>query len=326
MASPIQTLTPLEEAHNQKINVARGGMSHNGLRSSTTIANYFPSPSRPNIIPNAPKTQIPGTGPEFVTSIGVVQHSGLREVASGPTGPGTFSNANVSVVNPQATSYEQIGRTLLNDKRESFVNYRQTAPFLVDSLRKCPLSIYAVGGAKDAEIVPSMTYIRPENYNTYKTETPRVLQSSIKKSIEGSPQVDVLGLAEENPMMGLRPKPNTEPTFSGRTYGGTTGSALPYAEKLYQQGKLPFGQNKALVHFAPGYNIAGQINEGRMTALRAPGALPGRRPEFVGKEGRGRTNLPWGPKTEFQGGIWPRGNDPMPTIPTKWGYQTNPAL
>lgn len=288
-------------------------MTYNGIRDSTTIVGYFPSPSRPNIIANAPKTQVPGVGPEFVTSIGVVQCSGLKEVGSGSIGPGTFSNTNINIQNPNCTSYAQLGHVFLNDKKESFVDYRQTAPFLIDALTRCPLSIYGVGAAKDAEILPVETYIRPEYYNTYKTETQKVSKTSIEGRINGSPQIDILGLYEENPMMGLRQVPNNEPTFSGKTYGGMTGSAEPYADKLYRQASQPGGQNKALLHFAPGYNIAGQIIQNRMVAEVGP---KDQRPFG----GRGRDNIPWGPRTSFQSGIWPRGNDPMPTQPTATGY------
>ena len=304
-------LTSLEEAHNSRIALSTVGMQYNGLRDSTNVLNYFPSPSRQNIIANAPKSQIPGSN-DPITSIGIVQFSGLREVNSGPTGPGTFSNANIDVKNPETLSYEQIGKTLLNDKKALFVNYRQTAPFLVDALRDCPLSIYGTEKAKNGEIVPNMTYIRPEHYNNYKTETPKVQRSSIKKAIHGSPQVDVLGLDQPNPMMGLDSIPNTQPKFTGKTYGGRSGNAQPYAEALYEQGKLPGGQNKTLSHFAPGYNIAWQVNKGRINTFVAPQV----------ENNFARDNLPWGPKSKYEGGIWPLGKgDPKPAVNTQWGYR-----
>ena len=133
--------------------------------------------------------------------------------------------------------------------------------------------------------------------------------------------------------------PNDKPTFDGKTYGGNdNSSAKPYAEQLYNQiwttnllensnnknqtenfGSDTQCQNKALANFAQGYNIAPQINEGKMI-------------EWVDENKSSITNSPWGPikitgnpQTQ-QGGIWQQGNNPNPTEPLTFGYRNNPRI
>jgi len=310
----------------------QGGMTSNRLRDSTTAINYFTGPGRMNIIPDtnasngadASKPMQPA-----VSSIGIVQTNGLGQVSSGSYGPGTLLSSNIQIRNPNITDENTIGETLFNTKRNTFVDYRSTDPALIQNLRKNPLSIYAVGEAKNADIPAFFSYIRPDNYNTYNS-LPNMVDikpNVIQQAIEGSPQVNILGLDKQNPFMGLTNTVNSEPDFFGKTYGGDdTSSARKYAKDIYNQGYTtnilreagPNGcKNKALTHFAQGYNVAPQIVDNRMV-------------EWVSAENHSVSNLPYGPvkvtgnpRTQ-QGGIWQRGHNLSPTKPDTVGYQNNP--
>lgn len=311
----------------------QGGMTSNRLRDSTNIVNYFRGPGRMNIIPDANASNGANNSkptPGYVSSIGIVQTNGLGQVASGNYGPGTLLSSNIEIRNPNITDENTIGETLFNTKRNTFVDYRSTDPTLIQNLRKNPLSIYAVGEAKNADIPAFFSYIRPDNYDTYKS-LPNMVDikpNVIQQAIEGSPQVNILGLDKQNPFMGLTNVVNDEPEFLGKTYGGdNTASARKYAKEIYNQGyttntlKPTFSENgcknKALVHFAQGYNVAPQINDNKMVA-------------WVNTGQHAVTNLPYGPvkvtgnpRTQ-QGGIWQRGHNLPPTKSDTIGYQNNP--
>lgn len=316
----------------------KGGMSVSGLRQSTEVRNYFYGPGRQNIIPNAyPEADLKSDNPAFkqpISSIGFYQTSGNKQVAASTYGPGTLKSTNLQNNIPVIKNEENMGSVMQNDKKSIFVNYRQTAPFLVENLRKNPLSIYAVGNAKDAPIPAFFSYIRPQNYATYTSEPEvDIKRSTVTQAIDGSPQINILGLQRQNPLMGITSGiPNTNPEFSlGRTYGGTdNSSAKPYADYIYDQGwttntlrpiqRETFGeekcQNKALSHFAQGYNISEQINEGKMIEWSPV---------------KSADNIPWGPRIitnnprTQQGGIWTKGNNPPPTQPVEIGYRNNPS-
>lgn len=317
----------------------KGGMSVSGLRMSTEVRNYFPGPGRQNLIPD-PNAQadLKTDNPSFtepVSSIGWYQVNGNKEVAASEYGPGTLKSTNLQVRNPAITDENTMGYVMQNANKTQFVDYRSTADFLVDNLRRNPLSIYAVGDAKDAPIPAFFSYVQPQNYATYKSEPEvDIKKTTVTQAIDGSPQINILGLQRQNPFMGLTSDiPNTNPEFElGKTYGGSdNSSAKPYADYIYNQGwttntlepiqKEAFGEelckNKALVHFAQGYNIAPQINENKMI-------------EWVGNNKHGVDNIPWGPKDVTQnpwtqqGGLWLKGNNPRPTEMTEIGYRNNP--
>jgi hypothetical protein len=329
----------------------RGGMQSNGLRQAGEVRNYFRTPGRMNIIPDASYYYYTPTSNDklfpnkFVTSIGEYQTSANKQVASGTYGPGTLESSNIQVRFSQIPNELNIGSVHQNEKRTEFVDYRHTAPWLVDQLRhECPLSIYATGDAKNKEIPAFFTYVQPDNYATYKS-SPKVPISkyTIDASINGSPQANILGLAHQNPLMGITSDiPNQEPEFKGKTYGGgKTGDAKPYAWEIYKQGYYDPYQgttetfsasavdpnaecyNKALNHFSPGYNVAPQVRENKMIA-------------YVGNERTGQqavNNLPWGPINPTgnpltqQGGVWQRGQNPWPTtsIHDDGSYRNTPA-
>lgn len=310
----------------------QGGMTSNQLRDSANVVNYFRAPGRMNIIPNSNASNggTIGSNPGYVSSIGIVQTNGLGQVASGISGPGTLLSTNIQIRNPNITDENTIGETLFNTKRNTFVDYRSTDPSLIQNLRKNPLSIYAVGEAKNADIPAFFSYIRPDNYDTYKSlpNITEIKPNVIQQAIEGSPQVNILGLDKQNPFMGLTNVVNDEPEFLGKTYGGDdTSSARKYAKEIYDQGyttntlKPVHGgngcKNKALVHFSQGYNVAPQINKNKMVT-------------WVDSRNHAVTNLPYGPvkvtgnpRTQ-QGGIWQRGRNLPPTKSDKIGYQNNP--
>jgi hypothetical protein len=309
----------------------KGGMTSNGLRRSGEVVNYFTNPGRQNIIPNAD----PNKGD--ISSIGILQTNGLGLMSASSYGPGTIKSTNLQIRIPNGTSENQMGFVIQNDKRSQFVDYRSTAPFLVENLKHNPLSIYSVGSdMKDKPIPAFFSYIRPNNYNTYKSEpTVDISKETIQEAIDGSPQVNILGLAHQNPFMGITANiPNDKPEFDGKTYGGdNSGNAKPYADFIYNQTwttntlkpihQEQFGeekcQNKALHHFAQGYNISNQINDNKMV-------------EWVEKDQPVIDNLPWGPRkvtlnprTQI-GGIWNKGNEARPTRPNEIGYQNNPRI
>jgi hypothetical protein len=302
----------------------KGGMTFSGLKETTQAVNYMYGPGRSNIIPNP--------GGEGISSIGLLQTSGLGQIASGRYGPGTLLSANVSVKNPVASSDAQIGLVQSTPNKINFVNYRDTDPSLVQNLRNNPLSIYAQGeDVRNKEIPKFFADIEPDNYSNYIHEKYVDISDETKTLyVDGSPNVSILGLAEQNPFMGLgRPKPATTPRFTGRVYGGgATSSARETANFLYNQvwtsDKMGDSesftdshcQNKALVPFSQGYNIAPQILEGKMI-VEGPGA---------------QSNLPWGPikvtgdpRTQ-QGGVWQK-SGVWPTRAVANGIQnTNVAV
>lgn len=280
----------------------KGGMTYGGLRDSTQARNYFYGPGRQNIIPDANPN---GT---IVSSIGLIQNNGVKQVLAGPTGPGTFSNVNV---NGPSLGYndEQQGVLQSNPNKVQFVNYRNTDPVLVNNLRNNPLSIYATGqNVKDAPIPEFFANISPDNYNTYVNLPGVKISDEIKELyIDGSPNVSILGLEEQNPLMGLgRAVPNSNPKFSGKVYGGTdSGNANHIAAAVYGMGRESNCTNKALAQFSQGYNVAPQLIENRMI-VEGPHV---------------NNNLPWGPgipnrdPRKQQGGIWPGPRDLTPAIP-----------
>lgn len=327
--------------HDHKKRWRKGGMTSNGLRASGEVINYFRGPGRQNIIPNATSKQTLSNYKDPISSIGILQNNGLGQVAASEYGPGTLKSTNSQFFNQAIPSEATFGKTLQNDKRSLFVDYRQTDPVLVQNLRNNPLSIYAVGDAKNAPIPAFESYIQPDDYATYKAIANKVdiENNTIVEGIDGSPQVNILGLNQQNPFLGLTQKVNHRPTFLGKTYGGNdTASAKPFANQIYNAGwetndnkpiqfpntietftnkpLLGACKNKSLVPFAQGYNISNQIIKGKMIAE-------------VGPQHHAVNNLPWGPSrnnpnpTKQEFGIWKRGNNQFPTKNTNMGYQNN---
>lgn len=301
-------------------------MTSNGLRDSTDVRNYFCGPGRQNIIPDATSNT------SQVSSIGLFDDNGLGQVSSGTSGPGTLLSSNVEIRNQNIPTEYQRGAVMQNDKRTTFVDYRQTDPVLVNNLRNNPLSIYAVGDAKNAEIPAFFSFIKPDNYNTYNTEPYQDIPETTKQlTIDGSPNVSILGLGYQNPFMGITTGiVNSNPEFTGKTYGGSDdSSSKKYADKIYDtiwtdnfqnsfSSTEKFGeekcQNKALAFASQGYNISDQLNNGTMI-------------EYVGNGLSSVDNLPWGPKrvTENprtqQGGIW--NSRTNTTVPVQSGYRNS---
>lgn len=298
----------------------KGGMTYGGLKDSTQAINYMYGPGRSNLIPDPNgKSDFTTTNPSYkpvVSSIGLVQSNGLGQIASGNSGPGTLYSTNLSVKNPVAASDPQYGALQSNPNKMNFVNYRNTDPSLVQNLRENPLSIYAQGNdVKNKEIPPFFADIKPQNYSTYVHENKVDISEDTKKLyIDGSPNVSILGLAQQNPFLGMgHVIPNTNPEFTGKVYGGNnSGDANVIAENLYNSvwtssdlnkqgpksesfiGSSEMCDNKALVQFAQGYNVAPQLLESKMIISGGPV----------------QNNLPWGPikvtgnpRTQ-QGGIW----------------------
>lgn len=321
----------------------KGGMSSNGLRRAGEVINYFYGAGRQNIIPDPTSdADIKSDNPSFkepVSSIGWLQNNGLGQVASGPSGPGTLQKSNVAVRSENIKNESQQGYMIQNEKKSQFVNYRVTDPSLVENLRQNPLSIYAVEKAKNAPIPAFFSYVQPDNFETYKTDPEVEISEYTKKlALDGSPNVNILGMAQQNPLMGITTGiVNDKAEFLGKTYGGNDdGEAKPYADSLYNQiwttnymdpvnaSKENFGQtdqckNKALSQFAQGYNVAPQLLEQKKI-------------EWVEKGMHGVTNIPWGPKKVTgnpqtqQGGLWLRGGNPEPTMNTAFGYENSKKI
>lgn len=315
----------------------KGGMTHNGLKEASQVRNYLPNPGRSNLIPDP--TQSLGTTTGVVSSIGAVQTNGLGQVAASRYGPGTLLSTQVGVTNPAGLSYNQIGVVEPPPNKMTFVDYRSTNPVLVDNLRKNPLSIYAQTQAvKESQVPPFFAYIQPSDYADYKNEMEKDISKETKELyIDNSPNVSILGLATQNPFLGLgRAVPNEKPQFLGKVYGGPSdSSAESIARNIYNQGwtqnvpnpdpALNFEgvetfqqnpqrcQNKALVNFSQGYNVAPQIVDNAMV-VEGPHA---------------NNNLPWGPRVVTgnpqtqQGGVWQRGQNPPPTKWDKVGIRAN---
>jgi len=321
----------------------KGGMSSNGLRRAGEVINYFYGAGRQNIIPDPTSSSSFFDDKTFskepISSIGLLQSNGLGQVASGPSGPGTLQKGNVHVRTQNIKSTDQQGYVMQNDKRMQFVDYRVTDPTLVENLRKNPLSIYAVGDAKNAEIPAFFTYIQPDNYDSYKTIPEVTISERTKKlSLDGSPNVNILGLAQQNPFMGITTGVvNDKPEFLGKTYGGNDNAdAKSYAESLYNTvwtnnyeelvtpnienfGQSDMCKNKALLEFSQGYDVAPQLIEEKKI-------------EWVDKNMHGVTNIPWGPKNPTgnpktqQGGVWLLGNNPEPMMSTSFGYENSKKI
>ena len=280
----------------------RGGMTYGGLRDSTMSINYFNHPSRSNLLPDATQSR----NSDIISSIGIVETNGLGQIASGAYGPGTLLSTNISVANPTGLTDINIGTIQSSGNKMSFVDYRSTDPVLVNNLRTNPLSIYAQGkDVRYSDIPGFFADVDPENYSTY-VNVPDVNISNTTKElyIDDSPNVSILGLAEQNPFMGLgHAVPNTNPIFSGgKQYGGgRTSDANVIASRLYGSVSNPEGQNKALMSFSQGYNIAEQLNENRFVTDGAGTAMPW-----------GPMKITGNPQTQ-QGGIWQRGINPWPS-------------
>lgn len=319
----------------------KGGMTSNRLRDSANVRNYFYTPGRQNLIPDpTQKANIPGS---IVSSIGKYTTRGTKQIASSTYGPGTLLSSNVQSLYKSSPNEMNMGKQIQNSKRTQYVDYRTTAPFLVDNLRNNPLSIYAVGDAKDKPVPAFFAYVRPENYDTYQSVPDDNISFETKYAkVMGSPQINILGLDKPNPFLGLKNIPGTA-EFNGKAYGGNNNSSAKYiAEHLYNQAwkdnyedpvqvmdkngqqkietfsdhRLGACKNDALVHFAPGYNISNQIIDNKMST-------------WVGKGKHAVDNLPWGPKKltgnplTQKAGLWFRGNNPWPTKNTGYGYKTN---
>lgn len=292
----------------------KGGMTCNGLKETTQARNYFYGPGRQNLLPD-PDSNLNNT---TVSQIGLVQTNGLGQIAASDYGPGTLLSTNFSVKHPSGLTDAQIGTVQSTPNKINFVNYRQTDPVLVNSLRNNPLSIYAQGkDVKDQPIPEFFADVNPEDYSTYiHKEEVDISPETEELYIDGSPNVSILGLAQQNPFLGLgQPVPNETPIFSGKVYGGTNSAdAKPTAEKLYGSVWDPnHCQNKSLVNFAQGYNVAEQINEEK----------------YIQEGPQAANNLPWGPirvtgnpQTQ-QGGIWQRGDNAWPTKNESIGIQNN---
>jgi hypothetical protein len=297
-------------------------MSWNGLRGGTEVTNYTYGPGRTNILADPSQQNETYSPSNSISSIGHVQTNGLGQVAASENGPGTLKSTNIQVgggtgkqvAPPDST---QMGATMQNEKRSQFVDYRQTDPMIIENLRKNPLSIYAVGDAKNAKIPEFFSYIRPDDYGSYVNTTDVPISDLTKEmSIDGSPQTTILGLGEHNPFMGITSRVHNTVSFPGKTYGGNNnGSAESAAVDIYSQGWTNnFGnykspdkcQNKALDFSAPGYNISSQINQG----------------DFV--QNGPYSNLPWGPRVATGdpqtqiGGIWNSGTNPGSLNANNW--------
>lgn len=303
----------MEPSNDQKWR--RGGMTFSGLKETTQALNYMYAPGRQNFIPNANSS----LDNKIVSSIGAVQYNGTKQIGSGTSGPGTLYSTNLTVTNPIGINDTHIGVIQNSGNKTQYVDFRHTDPVLVNNLRNNPLSIYAQGdGVKSRDIPAFFADVRPENYADYVQSHGQPIDQRTKELyIDGSPQVRILGLANDNPFLGLgRPVANDKPTFSGRVYGGNdTSSASGIASALYEQdGNIC--QNRALSQFAQGYNIAPQILSDKII-VEGP---------------HSNNNLPWGPvkvtgnpETQ-QGGIWQQGNNPDPTIYHPLGIQSNNTM
>lgn len=309
-------------------------MTSNGLRRSGEVRNHFNGPGRQNIIPNATTVSNKfSNDPAFkvpISSIGYLQTNGLKQVSSGPQGPGTLNSTNIEATTQNVLSSDQIGYVKQNDKKTQFVNYRRVDPVLVDNLRNNPLSIYSTKESKNKEIPAFFTFVKPDDYETYKSIPEVEITPFIKElAIDGSPNVNILGLGHQNPFMGITTGiPAQSPEFSGKTYGGVDGSSEYYAKKLYdtewrnnfnEETKDNFDEkskNKALMEFSQGYNVSEQLLNNRMI-------------EWVGKGYSSVDNIPWGPKQVTgnpitqQGGIW---NGQSTTFDTQFGYENSKKI
>ena len=285
----------------------KGGVTNKGIRSAAIAWNWFPTPGRSNLIAD-PKQPLDTTtnNPSQdapVSSIGTYQTRGTKQVASGNYGPGTLLSANINVRSEAIPSDMQQGYVRQNANRSQFVDYRSTAPFLVDNLRTNPLSIYATRDHVNDPLPEFFNFVKPDNFADYKTEDQPVKDIEKQLYVDGSPQTTILGLYENNPLMGIRTGvPNSNPTFSGKAYSGKHANTSIYEinwQNDFGDYIESFGnrtgqkcQNKALDFASQGYNISGQINEDNFITYGP------------------RNNLPWGPRVVTNnvitqnGGIW----------------------
>jgi len=290
----------------------KGGMTCGGLKETTQAINYMYGAGRQNIIPDT------NTDKSLISSIGIFQTNGLGQLSSGTSGPGTLVSTNMSVKNPVASSDSQYGIVQSTPNKINFVNYRDTDPTLVQNLRNNPLSIYAQGNnVKDKDIPSFFANINPENYSNYIHESTVDISDETKQLyIDGSPNVSILGLTEQNPFMGLgNVIANVNPEFSGKTYGGNDSSSVnDIVKQIYNKDSNDdYTCSKALVQFSQCYNVAPQILKSKMV-VEGPTA---------------QSNLPWGPikvtgnpQTQ-QGGIWQNGNNNWPTKESDRGIENN---
>ena len=246
----------------------KGGYTCNGLRESTNVRNYFNGPGRMNILPDATSgAAVGGGGP--ISSIGVQSLNPNTLVSSGTYGPGTLLSSNVQLPYGSSIPNEgQQGIVIQNDKRTQFIDWRSTAPFLIEQLRQNPLSAYRIPEASKNEIPAFYTYVRPDSYETYYTKTPNPSQESIRQAINGNAQASILGLGRKNPLLGLEQRVAETPKFLGKSYGGNSNTVKNETDYLYNQMWTdnfltpgPKCMNKALPEFAQGYNVAPQINQ-----------------------------------------------------------------
>jgi len=311
-------------------NWRQGGMGFRGLREAAQVKNYFPGPGRQNLILNPDNSrQLDPLESNVISSIGQERISQNKILFGASTaGPGTLFSTNVQVTNPRISNSAQLGHFNNKFNKQQFVDFRHTDPVRVTNLRKNPLSIYVENEYKKDDIPAFMTYIRPDDYGTYKNvPAPPASRETILAGINGNPQVNILGLTSNNPFLGLSNVPNATPMFSGKTYGGNlSGSARPIAEALYNTNYVnnitekPIEvsnvnlneskcKNKALHHHTQGYNIANQINDGTFIMYPSANKID---------------NLPWGPRRFSpnpriaKGGIFANSNLNQSTINGDW--------
>jgi hypothetical protein len=305
----------------------KGGMTSNGLRGASEVRNHFPTPGRSNILPDPcqPLDTI-STNPSRlangesapICSIGTVQTRGTKQIAGNSTyGPGSLMSTNIQIGAGQEVIPNDInqGYVRMNDKRSQFVDYRSTAPFLVNNLRTNPLSIYATNQHVNDPLPEFFNMVTPDNFSDYVHE-PEVGIMPIEKQlyVNGSPQSTILGLEEENPFLGMgRAIPNTKPTFSGKSYSakkantsiyniawtdeyeksvpGTYTNGIDLISEGFANGQTRC-KNKALDFASKGYFIENQINNNN----------------FI-QWGPDSQSLPYGPKKAGNvltqvGGLW----------------------
>jgi len=183
----------------ETLNIKKGGMQWNGLRGATEVMNYFPGAARQNIIPNSVSEY------NNISSIGKVQRNGLR----GDTrGSGTLESTNIQIgggtgIQVGSVTESQQGKIMMNEKRTQYMDYRQTDPYCVEQLRNNPLSVYAVGNVKNNNIPQFFVDTKPSDFGTrVSDENLYINEQTINKTINGSPQSNILGLSEYNPFMG----------------------------------------------------------------------------------------------------------------------------
>lgn len=272
-----------------------GGVQKFGNRQAAEVWNWFAGPERSNLLAD------PLQGNEL-SSIGKVSWNGLNEPSE--QGPGTFASTNINVNFPTYATDENIGIVRQNEKKTDYVDYRNTDTTLVQALKDNPLSIYVREEKVNAPLPQFFSYVKPDDYSDRITSSKVNISAQEKQLyIDGSPQSVILGLGEQNPLMGITTNiPNTTPAFSGKSYSGDSPDLRVYdlswtndfGKYIEQFGADKFHdrcQNRALAFASEGYDISSQIVNNT----------------FV-QEGP-RTNIPWGPHARGTpltqlGGIW----------------------